>query len=294
MSIDCRKKAAKQIIVKKDQHGDTLVHFAARYHAIDVLKLFVNEFSADVTGVNIHGRQPLHEAIDDLECVKFLCHHSNIDANCIKHDGWTPIMISAIKGRIDIAKELVQTGARVNLKNKDSWNSLHLASKEGHLALVKYLTLLSPETVFTPSNSGRLPIHTAALYIHVDIVLFFLEYFSNSNLPFYNTAHLDIFLTTSDISGINFFQKAVISGNLRLIKTLLEDYKIDLNAMNKLGRQAIHHSAMTGNAEDLWTPLHFAANERHEKIFTLLVNQYKARKDIRDRHGRTALDIGIV
>ncbi|KAG9295735.1 hypothetical protein G9A89_008963 [Geosiphon pyriformis] len=254
MSIDCRKKAAKQIIVKKDQHGDTLVHFAARYHAIDVLKLIVNEFSADVTGVNIH----------------------------------------AMKGRIDIAKELVQTGARVNLKNKDSWNILHLALKEGHLALVKYFRLLSPETVFTPSNSGRLPIHTAALYNYVDIVLFFLEYFSNSNLPFYNTAHLDIFLTTSNNSGINLFQNAVISGNLRLIKTLLEDYKIDLNAKDKLGRQAIHHSAMTGNAEDLWTPLHFAAKEGHEKIFAFLVNQYKARKDIRNRHGITVLDIGIV
>ncbi|KAG9288738.1 hypothetical protein G9A89_004357 [Geosiphon pyriformis] len=261
MSIDCLKKAAKQIIVKKDQYGDTLVHFAALYYAIDILKLFVNEFSADVTGVNIHGRQPLHEVIEDLECVKFLCHHSNIDVNCIKHGGWTPLMIS------------------------------------GHLALVKYFTLLSSETVFTSSNSGRLPIHTAALYKNFDIVLFFLGYFSNSNLHFYNTAHLDILLMTSDNSGINLFQNA-----------------------NKLGRQAIHHSAMTGNAEkadrnleieieidvdvdvdvdardewDLWTPLHFAAKEGHEKIFALLVNQYKARKDIRDRHGRTVLDIGIV
>ena len=36
-----------------------------------------------------------------------------------------------MKGNLNIVKELIKYGANVNFLNKDGWNSLHLAAKEG-------------------------------------------------------------------------------------------------------------------------------------------------------------------
>ncbi|CAG8544257.1 7977_t:CDS:2 [Ambispora gerdemannii] len=266
------------IINKKDEHGDTLVHFAARYHAKNALKILVVEFGGDVTSVNIHGRQPLHEAIEDLECVQFLCRQPNIDIDCMK----------PMKGRLDIVKELTSKGANDKLLNKDGWNSLHLATKEGHLDVVKFLHKKSPESSLSPSTSGRLPIQTAALCNHPEIVYYFLVSSSRDSIKF--------LLSANDNSGLDLLQNAVISGNLELVQRLIVEYGASIMERDKLGRQTIHHAAMTGNIEvarylvihcceitknkneekvkfvnvldewDMWTPLHYASKQGYEEM----------------------------
>ncbi|KAG9306073.1 hypothetical protein G9A89_015977 [Geosiphon pyriformis] len=91
-----------------------------------------------------------------------------------------------------------------------------------------------------------------------------------------------------------------MTGNAEVIKFLLiskekRKKKADRNLKIEIEIDAdVDVDVDARDAWDLWTPLHFAAKEGHEKIFALLVNQYKARKDIRDRHGRTALDIAYM
>lgn len=46
---------------EKDQHGDALVHFAARAHAVDVLQV-LHDHGADLGAVNEHGI--VHSIID--------------------------------------------------------------------------------------------------------------------------------------------------------------------------------------------------------------------------------------
>ncbi|CAG8544895.1 10780_t:CDS:2 [Ambispora leptoticha] len=288
------------IINKKDEHCDTLIHFAARHHAKNALKILV-EFGGDVASVNIHGRQPLHEAIEDLECVQFLCRQPNID-------------VDSMKGRLQIVKELISKGANDKLLNKDGWNSLHLASKEGHLDVVKFLHEKSPESSLVPSNSGRLPIQTAALCNHREIVYYFLASSSQDSIKF--------LLSAKDNSGLNLLQNAVVSGNLELVQRLVVEYDVSITERDKLGRQTIHHAAMTGNVEvarflmircceneknknekrvdfinsldewDMWTPLHYASKQGYEEMVKFLVEECGAKINPRDKLGRTPLDIG--
>ena len=42
-------------INRADNHGDTLVHFAARSHSLEVLRMFNEEYGADFTVINEHG-----------------------------------------------------------------------------------------------------------------------------------------------------------------------------------------------------------------------------------------------
>jgi hypothetical protein len=79
----------------KDDHGDTLLHFASRIQNIPVMKLLI-DLGADPEAVNEHGRRPIHEAIDSFECVSFLVNTHHVDINAMKRGDWTPIMITGI------------------------------------------------------------------------------------------------------------------------------------------------------------------------------------------------------
>ncbi|RUP48876.1 hypothetical protein BC936DRAFT_143763 [Jimgerdemannia flammicorona] len=85
---------AKHLIDAPDPHGDTLVHFAARAHDVAALRILVTEFGGDARAVNEHGRQPIHEAIDSADCVRFLVTECGVDINAMKRGDWTPLMIA--------------------------------------------------------------------------------------------------------------------------------------------------------------------------------------------------------
>ncbi|PKY44925.1 ankyrin [Rhizophagus irregularis] len=292
---------ARKIINTPDIHGDTLIHFAARSHKKNILSFLIEDMGGNAMAVNIHGRQPLHEAIDDYECVKYLC-DQNIDVNCMKRGDWTSLMISSMKGDLNIVKELINHGANVNFLNKDGWSSLHLAAKEGHFDVVIYLYNISPTLSLTPSKSGRLPIHTAALCDHHEIVFQLLSLASNEETKQY-------LLNSSDNGGTNLLQNFVICGNVQIVKKLIDEYDVKIDYKDNLGREAIHHAAIIGNKEmiellfekganinvqdnwDKFTSLHHAAKEGHVNVVKYLINACRANVDIKDNHGKTAKDI---
>jgi ankyrin repeat protein len=80
-------------INKQDDHGDSLIHFASRTHNLAVMKLLI-EYGADPEAVNEHGRRPIHEAIDSIECVDYLVNTCKVDVNAMKRGDWTPLMIA--------------------------------------------------------------------------------------------------------------------------------------------------------------------------------------------------------
>ncbi|CAG8567395.1 9343_t:CDS:2, partial [Scutellospora calospora] len=274
---------SRKVINSPDIHNDTLVHFAARFHKLDILSFLVQDMGGNSMAVNEHGRQPLHEAIDSLDCVKWLC-EQNVDVNCMKRGDWTPLMIAAMKGRLDIVKVLVDHGANINFQNKDGWNSLHFAAKEGHLDTVIFLHTISPTQSLMPSKSGRLPIHTAALCNHPMIVFYLLSSTSSQK-------NLQYLLSSVDNSGTSLLQNAVVSGNIMMVKKLIQEYCCSITHKDKLGRQTIHNASMTGDLDmikvlveaesdvnakdewDGWTPLHHACKEGHLHVVKYLVNE---------------------
>ncbi|CAG8735056.1 18667_t:CDS:2, partial [Gigaspora margarita] len=246
---------SRKLINSPDIHDDTLIHFAARFHKHEVLSFLVQDMGGNPMAVNEHGRQPLHEAIDNLDCVKYLC-EQNVDVNCMKRGDWTPVMIAAMKGRLDIIKVLVDHGANVNFQNKDGWNSLHFAAKE---------------------VSSQKDLHDL--------------------------------LSSVDNSGTSLLQNAVISGNIQMVKKLIQEFCCSITHKDKLGRQAIHNASMIGildmikvlvEAEcnvnekdewDGWTPLHHACKEGHINVVKYFVNECNVDINIKDKHSRCALEI---
>lgn len=95
------------------------------------------------------------------------------DVNVVKNADWTPLMLACTKLHIDVVSILLSHGADPLFKNKDGWNSFHIASREGSVAILELLVskLTNPtierldQLVNSRSKNGRKPLHTAGKYI---------------------------------------------------------------------------------------------------------------------------------
>lgn len=159
-----------------------------------------------------------------------------------------------------------------------------------------------------PTRSGRLPAQISAalcddLEAGFRITTFILQ---NARVP------MSDMLRHRDKSGRNLLQDAVVSRNLQLLQFLLE-HGADPNETDSLGRSIVHHAAMLGYLDilrlllqqtqhriswdtpdswDRWTPLMHAARHGHPDIVKFLAEEVKAGTNQRDKHSRSAADIG--
>ena len=76
-------------------------------------------------------------------------------------------MMACTKSRQDVVATLVNAGANISLKNKDGWNSFHIACREGHSTIINYLLDVDPNCWQTISHNKRTPLHTVGLLISI-------------------------------------------------------------------------------------------------------------------------------
>lgn len=72
----------------------------------------------------------------------------------------SPLMISALKGQLDLANRLIERGADVN---KPGWTPLHYAATNGHVAVIRLL-LDKHAYIDAAAPSGSTPLMMAAHY----------------------------------------------------------------------------------------------------------------------------------
>ena len=79
-------------------------------------------------------------------------------------------MLACTKSSLETVQVLVSCGASLSLRNKDGWNSFHIACREGHTDIVNFLLDTQPGASHwgNVSKNGRTPLHTAALHGRLD------------------------------------------------------------------------------------------------------------------------------
>ncbi|KAK4831961.1 hypothetical protein QYF61_020338 [Mycteria americana] len=193
--------------------GDTLLHHAARYGHQDVLAYLVEALGMDVEVFNSDYKRPLHEAasMGHRECVCFLLERG-ASVDCLKKADWTPLMMACTRQNLEVIKALVEHGANPLLKNKDGWNCFHIASREGHPQVLRYLLDVSPGSWDTESTIKRTPLHTAAMHGCFDVVELLLE-----------RCHYKP--DSRDKCGVTPFMDAVQNGHVNIARLLLEKHQ---------------------------------------------------------------------
>ncbi|XP_059158002.1 ankyrin repeat domain-containing protein 16-like [Physella acuta] len=215
--------------------GDTIVHIACRYGSHKILK-YVRESDKNYVRLfevcNNDGKRPLHDAAQysHPNCLQILL-ESKVQVDSLKKGDWTPLMLACTKSSTEVIRMLVEAGANQYLKNKDGWNAFHIACREGHLSILKCLLEAASDSWNTKSKNLRSPLHTAALRGKTEVV-----------------KHLVCLYKTDeeDSCGITPLMDALRGGHVDTALVLIDLHGADLTKEDKVGRQAIHHIAQSG------------------------------------------------
>ncbi|XP_043944757.1 ankyrin repeat domain-containing protein 16 [Protopterus annectens] len=292
------KTPAFKALVRK-QHfgksGDTLLHYAARHGHLRILAFLVEDVGMDIELCNADYKRPLHEAasMGKRDCLLYLI-SSGAKVDCLKKADWTPLMMACTKTNLDVIKDLIEHGANPALKNKDGWNSFHIACREGDPQIITYILSASPCIWDTESKIHRTPLHTAAMHGCSEVVDILLErcgYTPDSR----------------DSCGVTPFTDAVRNGHTDIAKLLMKKHKASFVQVDNMGAQPLHQTAVTAQdlaihflicelgadvnakATDLQlTPLHYAAKEGHAGTIQMLLS-LGADVHSKDKKGRSAL-----
>ena len=137
-------KAKKVKATAKDDDGNTVLHFAARYAKPEVIPVLINH-GAEVNAKNKKDDAPLHWAAEyaNAEMISAL-HNAGANLNIKNHDGNTPLHLRAsAKNILDENTKaicaLIEAGANVKAKNAKGLTPLYYAVKHKHLHIAELL-----------------------------------------------------------------------------------------------------------------------------------------------------------
>ncbi|MEE6481688.1 hypothetical protein FKM82_012934 [Ascaphus truei] len=275
--------------------GDTLLHYAARHGHLPILSYLVEMVGMDVEVLNSDYKRPLHEAasLGHRDCLLYLI-SKGAEVDCLKKADWTPLMMACAKRNLDVIKDLIEHRANPMLRNKDGWNCFHIATREGESAVIRYLLDVFPGIWNTESKIKRTPLHTAAMHGCFEVVAVLLE-------------RCNYEPDCKDSCGVTPFMDAVQNGHLRIAQLLIDKKKVCYTTMDKMGAQALHLAAVTGQDGALQylvshlgvdvneratgvrlSALHYAAKEGHVSTIATLLS-LGADIHAKDAKGRSAL-----
>uniref|UniRef100_A0A8C6QYR4 Ankyrin repeat domain-containing protein 16 n=1 Tax=Nannospalax galili TaxID=1026970 RepID=A0A8C6QYR4_NANGA len=217
--------------------GDTLLHCAARHGRQGILAYLAEVWGMDIEAANRDYKRPLHEAasMGHYDCVRYLLGRGAA-VDCLKKADWTPLMMACTRKNLEVIQDLVEHGANPLLKNKDGWNSFHIASREGDPRVLQYLLTVCPDVWKTESNIRRTPLHTAAMHGCLEAIKVLL-----------NRCQYEP--DCRDNCGVTPFMDAIQCGHVNIAKLLLEKHQACPSADDSLGAQALHRAAVTGQDE---------------------------------------------
>jgi len=171
-----------------------------------------------------HNNLPLIEQL--------LSHGAKV--NLAADDGKTALMAAAGAGQTKLAQAMIAAGADVNAVNKRGGTALMYAATDGNPATLNAL-LSHGAAVNTRARNGWTALTLASARGHAGIVGKLLAAGADAN--------------TSDIYGWTPLMRAVYEDRFEVVRVLLGDKSLRLNAQDDRGETALHFAAARGSLE---------------------------------------------
>ncbi|XP_032689454.1 serine/threonine-protein phosphatase 6 regulatory ankyrin repeat subunit A isoform X4 [Odontomachus brunneus] len=148
--------------------------------------------------------------------------------------GWTPLLIAAHRGHMELVTTLLANHGRVDVFDLEGRSALHLAAEHGYLQVCDAL-LANKAFINSKSRVGRTALHLAAMNGYTHLVRFLVQD---------HGAAIDV-LTLRKQTPLHL---AAGSGQLEVCKVLLE-LGASIDATDDQGQKPIHAAAMNNYAE---------------------------------------------
>jgi len=129
----------------RDRQGRCLIHLAACWGHIDILKHLHHLNRLDDTITDLQGRSVFHHAAcsGSKEILEHILNTfpDSSELNRADKDGYTPLLWAAKKGEKAVVRSLLERGANLKVQEKKhKWNPLQVAQYHRHDALSSILS----------------------------------------------------------------------------------------------------------------------------------------------------------
>lgn len=267
---------AQRCVCQENQRGETPLHLAAELSRQSVheneedvcIVRRLMEYDAKVTATTKELKEtPLHYCarVGNTFVLQELLR--GVAASCLqtavnKHskNGWSPLLLAAERGHLEVVRMLLQSHARVDVFDEDGKAALHLAAEKGHEDIADVL-LSHKAFVNAKTKLGLTPLHHAAQNGYTRLVRLLVETHAAS------TDALSLSKQTP-------LHLAAMSGQLGVCSSLLK-LRADITATDCHGQ----------------TPLHLAAENDHSEVVQLFLQHRPELATLANVEGATCTHI---
>ena len=276
-----------------NKEGQTALHHSARNSSFELVRYFI-DMGSDIKFKDNSGMNALHVAAKNghLDLCKKLIDKHKIRIDLPDYDGWIALHHSARNGSYDLVRYFADMVADLNLEDNSGMNCLHIAARNGHFSLCKTLIDKYKFNIHRTDNKGRTTLHHFAINGSYDFVRYFVDMGADVKLK--------------DNLGMNCLHIAAKNGNFSLCKTLIDEYKFNVDMADNEGRTALHHSAINGSYDffryfvDMGADINLkdnlglnfvlmAAQEGHVNLCKSLIEKHNVNFRVADSKGWTAI-----
>ncbi len=198
---------------------------------------FVKLYMTHLEMVDDKKKSLLHYAVTGsaTDVIDYLL-NQDINVNLTDQYGETPLFDCARKGKVQIAKKLIDKYANVNVENRQGELPIHLASFKGDLAFIKLL-IESGSFLNKQTKEDKYPVHYAIAGGRHDVIDFLIK---KSNQSY----------DMRDSHGNTLLHHATKTSNVVLIDMLLNQ-NLDPNALNDHFETPIFNAVRFGTVETI-------------------------------------------
>jgi len=178
-SVKAQLASDRGLAKAADVEGKSVLYLAILEGHNDIAEHLITQ-GADVNGANPDGQTPLMMAAawDRLPIVDQLIAAGATVAAKTLRSGACPLHFAADRGREEVARRLLASGADPNQRKDDGWSPLHTAAYFGRLTTAKVLLDGGADLQMT-ANDGKTPLDCARAGYHKEVEEFLASYRAN-------------------------------------------------------------------------------------------------------------------
>lgn len=193
--------------------------------AVESLKLDMNKMLSTTINENLLKSS---EA-GTLEKVRNIL-RSGAQVDVVDQYGSSALGLASSNGHLEVVKDLLFFGANVNLTDDSDQSPVFRASRKGHIDVLEVLLLANGEKE-TPNRDGATPLYTACQYNRISVVRLLISKGADVN--------------KANILGETPLIIAASNGNVAIVEELLAHGAL-LNKSSNDGRTALHAAVLRG------------------------------------------------
>lgn len=249
-----------QLLLDRGMNGNTLdkyqrtpLHVASEYGSFEIVRLLLDH-GTDANMEDDSGETALHKVScgkyksqGGVHVVRLLLDHGGVDVNRQNKKHRTPLHLASYFGMLEIARLLLQSGAKVNVVDDQGDTPLHDVScgkndsEEAGISVARLL-LKHGADVNARSKGQRTPLHRASYHGKLEVAQLLLDHGARVD-----TEDDDSFTPLHCVSLARGDQ-ASEEARKRVARLLLE-HGADVNARSKTRHTPLHDACYNGQLE---------------------------------------------